>query len=168
MTAQRQANSIVKTGFLLSNNKRIGMNSNLKIVVGSLPLEMPKIKEQTIAPKSQEIPKEEPAPTAVEHSSKEVKPEIIVEETPTEEPVQPEAPKKSYDEVVEYFWRELFGQVYSSWETLPQEAKQDFFTSVEIDHLSDQEVQELFTIRHENNIEAFKAKLDEFRELARK
>ena len=144
------------------------MNSNLKIVVGSLPVQMPKIKEQTLAPMTQEQPQEESVPTTVEKSPIEEKPEVRTQQTPSDDLIKPEPQKKSYDEVIEYFWRELFGQVYSSWETLPQQAKEDFFSSVEIDHLSDQEVQELFTIRHENNIEAFKAKLDEFRELARK
>ena len=76
----------------------------------------------------------------------------------------PVAKRVSYDQLVEYFWKELFGQVYTGWENLPAKAKEDFFASLNIKHLTDDDVQELFKIRHENNIEAFKGKLNEFKQ----
>ena len=85
-----------------------------------------------------------------------------------EQQTQGESSVRSYDEVIEYFWKELFGQVYTSWETLPAKAKEDFFQTLDINELSDQEVQELFSLRHENNIEAFKKKLEEITNRHRK
>ncbi len=219
LTAQRQANSIVKTGFLLTNNSRVGANSNLKVVVGSIPISE-SVSEPTTELKSQRavepnvnsepdfkdestpkqesevlteairftVPKEPVEPSKKEEIlgfSKEDESDNLIEgndsisdgdkgpsiqdvfreeqqKVMSEEPPTP-APK-TYDEVVEYFWKELFGQVYDSWSNLPTKAREDFFSSLNIGKLTDDEVQLLFTIRHENNIEGFKAKLNEFRE----
>ena len=215
LTAQRQVNSIVRSGFLLKNNQRVGTNTNLKIVTGSIPSAKGESKpaEQT----KQKIP--EPVPKTEEPklstSVKETKP--VNEKETYERPIrfdvergsvessdnsdlagfssseklletklvennndfsissvlqeekekvlenkEKTAPTRTYDEVVNYFWQELFGQVYASWDSLPAKAKNDFFATLNITTLSDEEVQELFAIRHENNIEAFKQKLNDF------
>ena len=225
LTAQRQVNSIVKSGFLLGNNLRIGANSNLKVVVGSLPsqgsqkpstkvetdvssqvqkteisaqLEQ-KQEEENVEPVSEKETYDRPIIFTVEkeqHDNEESSNESMVEdkvlipelksvseestnkfsiqdvlreekEKLMSEPKQ-EVKTRSYDEVIEYFWKELFGQVYSSWDSLPTKAKNEFFQTLEIKELSDQEVQELFSIRHENNIEAFKQKLNDFTEKNKK
>ena len=216
LTAQRQANSIAKTGFLLSNNMRIGSKTNLKITLGELPVnstsEQPST-AQSIPSKVKQLPSV-PEEVPQEHQTQEeVSNEKVVYERPIEftvsrdhseieenlegsenvsvpefklnelrtdrlsiqdvfkeeqmkvledeQQTQEETSVRSYDEVIEYFWKELFGQVYTSWDTLPSKAKEDFFQTLDINELSDQEVQELFALRHENNIEAFKKKLEE-------
>ena len=71
------------------------------------------------------------------------------------------AQKKSLDEIVDYFWWDLYGQVYNNWDSLPINVKNDYLRSINIKHLTDQQVQELFRIRHENNKDEFKLKLNE-------
>ena len=186
LTAQRQANSIAKTGFLLSNNSRIGANTNLKVVTGSTPLQdklnepirftVPKeplegINEEEILgssdadeistlPALEELSSERKSGPSIQDVFREEQKKVMDESSPSG---QQSKSTKTYEEVVEYFWKELFGQVYTSWAELPQEAKDDFFASLNIKHLEDNEVQELFSIRHENNIDAFKEKLNEFK-----
>lgn len=232
LTAQRQTNSIVRTGFLLHDNSRVGTGSNLKIVVGSIPLKesspevvpepvsQPAPSKQPTVPQAEAVPEttsevvSQPAAASAKEPGSNLISEPIRFTVPKEDidpldnaevlgfsgegnsidlPEQtdetaksdsgpaiqdifreeqkkvmadsePAPATKTYDEVIEYFWKELFGQVYSSWETLPEKAKEDFFASLSIGKLSDEEVQALFTIRHENNIEGFKAKLNEIRE----
>lgn len=219
LTAQRQVNSITKTGFLLQNNMRVGSKSNLKIVTGSIPIAESKAEQKPIAQSTgkpstlsqneqQSVPEKEVKtkprlqetegpliipPVEKEKNDSEMEqihggfqessdnPKDLTDErkesslsiadvfreeqkmvmTNTNE--NPEK-VKTYDEVIEYFWKSLFGQVYDSWDSLPQEAKEDFFSSLNIKQLSDEDVQELFKIRHENNIEGFKRKLNEFKD----
>ena len=197
LTAQRQANSIAKSGFLLSSNQRVGLNSNLKVVVGSLPtistIPSPKFDEtpvvkpkhdepdlveeptqiekqvtpaslndaikevtETIEAQSQSVEHESVSETydrpirfTVDKSESESEREhpdtpVIVEnitvpdlksenssdklsiqeilseekEKALTELAQDEKanPARTYDELIEYFWKELFGQVYSSWD----------------------------------------------------
>ena len=218
LTAQRQVNSIVKTGFLLKNNQRVGSGTNLKIVTGSIPsveseskaVEEPKKVEVKVEPKievptipTESAPVEETKPvnnketyerpirfdvvkesgepaddsdlTGFSSSEKLLETKLggknndfsissVLQEEKEKvlEKNEKVAPPRSYDEVVHYFWQELFGQVYASWDSLPTKAKDDFFATLNITALSDEEVQELFAIRHENNIEAFKQKLNDF------
>lgn len=212
LTAQRQVNSIVKTGFLLSSNQRVGSNTNLKVVVGSIPANKTEetIKEnhdiKTIIEKEPNVTKE---PETINEKVAEIyeqpirfdvskdtshngdnadvsgftsldnlgandnKNDISIGDIFREEQKkvmegqkQPEQKKepRNFEDVVDYFWKELFGQVYSSWDSLPAKAKEDFFSSLNITQLSDNELHELFAIRHENNINAFKQKLAEFQE----
>lgn len=219
LTAQRQVNSIVKTGFLLKDNQRVGTNTKLKIVTGSVPSNKSesKLVEETKTTVAEIVPKlvepakaaepAEPAPveetkptneketyerpirfeveketgeavddgdtgfaseklleTKLGEKEKDFSISSVLREEKEKalENTEKPAPPRSYDEVVHYFWQELFGQVYESWDSLPTKAKDDFFATLNITTLSDEEVQELFAIRHENNIEAFKQKLNDF------
>jgi hypothetical protein len=213
LTAQRQVNSIIKAGFLLKNNMRVGTNSNLKINIGSIPV-LENNEEEKNFKIQEDYKKQEIAVETKKNSNKlqEIEGPIIIPitkekkvknvgEIPFEEGFSSDSsevlktdniskkdfsirdifieeqkvimakeistsdkkPEKSFDELVEYFWKELFGQVYSSWDELPLKAREDFFTSVNIKFLNEFQVQELFALRHENNISEFKKKLDEFR-----
>ena len=220
LTAERQVNSIIKTGFLLQNNQRVGALSILRIVTGAIPnksghdekilqtatphTQKPQVSVQTqtestgitqVKQKQKLVETEGPLiipPIEKEDEGEETEPldegfeqtgsnEVIINNRPKNgpsiadlfreeqknimaEPIK-EAKKITtvYEEVIEYFWKELFGQVFSSWDSLPQKAKEDFFATLNIKHLTNEEVQELFKIRHENNMEAFKTKLNDFK-----
>ena len=69
---------------------------------------------------------------------------------------------KVYESITDYFWVELFGKVYGSWEDLPDNAKKDLFSVINVEYLSHEQVQELFKLRHYNNKEAFIEKIAEY------
>lgn len=137
LTALRLANSICRSGFQFEDNERLGTGFTLQIATDF----------ESVFTKSKE------------HDSR-------FDTSSISEPKQKEEKEvdkvKVFESIAEFFWLELFGHVYGSWDDLPESAKKDLFSLINVEYLSNEQVQELFTLRHHNNKEGFMKKLAEF------
>ena len=74
--------------------------------------------------------------------------------------VSPVKAGDAYEKIVVYFWDKLFGKRFGTWAALPMEVKNEL-AAANIKQLTDKDVQELFDIRHSNNKDRFRQKLQQ-------
>lgn len=163
-TAERLASSICKSGFLLKDNRRIGMNYDLEIseiIADSEQDSAEKRSKPILKPviPGQPASEIENANVPVLSENEAVVPSMVTEEQPERKISEQYVLQESYDEIANYFWVKLYGKIISTWNDLPEELKTNIFPKIAITNISDIDLKELFTIRGYNDKVSFIDKL---------
>jgi len=126
--AIRQARSITKSGFLLSNGARVGMGFHL------------------------EIQEEDVEKSTAELLEAEILEEVAVEPIPAIRPLE-----EDLLEFSRFFWEDLYGSAYKTWNEIPKAEQMTIQQLLRLDerNLTDAELQQFFDLRAKDDRELF-------------